>query len=431
VVQSFSESPISPESQRTRRYVLCLLFLVAAFNLIDRQLMGLLVEPIKNEFGVSDSTIGILTGFSFAFFHAIAGIPIARWADVGSRRTIISIGLALWSLLTVCSGLAQNFGQLAIARMGVGVGEAAGTPPSHSLLSDYYPPEERAKALAIVSIGASTGLIVAFLLGGWLAQHLGWRWTFVVFGAPGILLALILRMTVEEPERGRFDPVQTREPSSALETLRFMLGLRAYRNVLAAASLHAFVTFSGIFWFPAFIARTQNLGIAQIGTILALTTPTFIAFGTYLGGRIVDRNVLRDVRWHVWPSAMATITAAPFLLALLFTQSAWGLVLLAPMSFLMGLALPGLHAATQILAKPRMRAVSSAFNLIALSVVGSGLGTALIGIATDQLSSRFGQDAIRYSLLMSVVAALGAGIFSWRAAESLERDIGALVPSDL
>jgi len=416
------EERFAPIKERSG-YVLCVLFLVAALNLIDRQLMGLLVEPIKAEFGVSDSSIGVLTGFSFAFFHAAAGIPIARWADVGVRRSIIAIGLALWSVLTVCSGFAQNFGQLAIARMGVGVGEAAGTPPSHSLISDYFPPERRAKALAIVSMGASAGLVVAFLLGGWLAETVGWRWTFIAFGAPGIVLAVIVRLTVAEPPRGRFDPVQEYEPTSAIETLRFMLGLPAYRNVLAAAALHAFVSFSGIFWFPAFIARTQGLGIGEIGTILALTTPTFIALGTYLGGEIVNRNVGRDVRWYVWPSAVATAASAPFLLALLLTESVWGLALLAPMSLLMGLGLPGLHAATQVLAKPRMRAVSSAFNLITLSIVGSGLGTAMVGIATDLLSETYGPDAIRYSLLMGVVAAVWSGWHCFRSAATLEEDM--------
>jgi len=189
-------------SESTRRYVLGILFVTYTFNFIDRQILGILVEPIKQDLGVSDTAMGLLTGLAFAVFYTVMGIPIARIADRTNRRNLIAIALAIWSGFTALQGAAQNFWQLLIFRVGVGVGEAGCSPPSHSIISDYYPANRRATALGIYSLGIPVGILFGFFVGGWMEQFFGWRWAFVVVGIPGLILALVVRFTVSEPPRG-------------------------------------------------------------------------------------------------------------------------------------------------------------------------------------------------------------------------------------
>ena len=188
----------SRESQRYARYVLFVLFVVYIFNFIDRQILSILIDPIKEDLGVSDTAMGFLTGLAFAVFYTVAGIPIARLADRGVRRTIIAVGLAVWSLMTALSGAAQSFVQLALARVGVGVGEAACSPPAHSLISDYFPPEKRATAISFYNSGISIGVMFGYLAGGWIVQFFNWRVAFLVVGLPGILMAVVIRLTIRE-----------------------------------------------------------------------------------------------------------------------------------------------------------------------------------------------------------------------------------------
>src|SRR3990172_5626601 len=191
-----------PVSSRYAKYVLAVLLLAYIFNFIDRQIISILLEPIKEDLGASDSAMGFLSGTAFALFYATLGIPIARWADVWLRRSIIAIGLALWSGMTALSGAAQTFAQMAAARVGVGVGEAALSPPAHSLISDYFPPERRATALSIYAMGIHLGILFGVVAGGWLEEYWGWRRAFVMVGLPGILLAVLVQLSVREPARG-------------------------------------------------------------------------------------------------------------------------------------------------------------------------------------------------------------------------------------
>lgn len=279
-------------------YVLGLFFGVAVLNMLDRQILGMLVAPIQAEFGVSDTAMGFLTGPAFALFYAIAGIPIARWADRGVRRSIIALGLLLWSGLTLVSGMAQTFAHLVIARLGVGVGEAAGTPPAHALLSDYFPPSRRAFALAVFSVGSSTGVAVAHLVGGWVNEFWGWRTVFLVAGAPGLLLAALLRFTVKEPPRGRFErQVAHSGNESWFTAVRALLRIPSYRHLIIAASLHSFAFVGSAIWYPTFLTRVHGLSSGEIGTALALTSSLPAALGIFFGGAITDRLARRDVRW--------------------------------------------------------------------------------------------------------------------------------------
>ncbi|MEE8166127.1 MAG: MFS transporter, partial [Myxococcota bacterium] len=282
--RSEETGPFNP-SPAYSNYVLGLLMLVAAFNLLDRQVIGMLIEPIKQEFDVSDSWIGLLTGFSYAVFYAAAGIPIARWADRGVRRSIVALGLLLWSGLTLASGFVQSFGYLVLARLGVGIGEAAGTPPSHSLISDYFPPPQRATALAKMSVGSALGVMMSYFAGGWLNELYGWRVVLIVFGVPGICLAALIRFTLKEPPRGRFDRRVSEHVPSLSEALGFLLRLPSYRHLILGASLHSFAFAGASVWYPSFLVRVHGLSTGEIGTALALSSSAMSALGIYAGGR--------------------------------------------------------------------------------------------------------------------------------------------------
>ena len=229
-------------ADRRAWYALSILTLVYAFNFIDRQLLAILQESIKADLGLSDSQLGLLTGFAFALFYVTAGIPIARWADRSNRRNIVSLALFVWSFMTAISGLAQNYLQLLLARVGVGVGEAGGSPPSHSMISDMFPPAQRAGALGFYSTGVSIGILFGFLLGGWLNEFFGWRMAFLVVGAPGVLLALVVRFTVTEPRRGLSEARDLSQQSSSLsEVLALLWQQNSFRHLAFASSLYAFV----------------------------------------------------------------------------------------------------------------------------------------------------------------------------------------------
>jgi len=279
-------------------YVLGLLFVAYVFNFVDRQILGILLDSIKADLHLSDSVMGLLTGTAFAVFYATLGLPIARLADVWVRRTIIALGLALWSGMTAFSGRAENLVQLACARIGVGVGEAALSPPAHSLISDYFPPERRATALGIYAVGIHVGTLFGFKGGGMLDDAFGWRTTFLVVGLPGLLLALLVRFTVKEPKRGRTDPSRA-APMPAppvLEVLRHLLKQPSFVLLSIAMGLTAFAGYAFSVWAPTFLRRAHGWSSGEAGD---LGWPIGIggALGSILAGWLADRLGRRDPRW--------------------------------------------------------------------------------------------------------------------------------------
>ncbi len=432
-----SSTPAAPfaPSRTYTTWVLALLFGVAVLNMLDRQILGMLVVPIKAEFGVSDTAMGFLTGPSFALFYAIAGIPVARWADRGVRRTIIAIGLLLWSGLTLASGAVSSFSQLVLARLGVGIGEAAGTPPSHALLSDYYPPSQRGSALAVFSLGGSVGVALALLMGGWVEQLFGWRAVFIVAGAPGIVLALLVRFTVKEPPRGRFDGGGAAAGANAREGWRKALATLAripsYRHVVLGAGLHSFAFTGSLIWYPAFLTRVHGLDSGEIGTLLAVFSSLPTAIGILLGGIATDRLERRDVRWVQGLSGIGIIAYAPFALGFLFFEDhILAFASLVPAALLMGASVPGMNVATQALAPPHMRALASAVTLLVLSVVGSGLGPFAVGVLNDLLADRLGDEAVRYTLSIVALTSIWSGVHNLMAARTMPRDLARRGGSD-
>jgi predicted MFS family arabinose efflux permease len=417
--------PAQPISIGYSRYVLGVLFVVYVFNFIDRQVLAILLDPIKQELGVSDTAMGFLSGFAFAFFYTFAGIPIARWADRASRRSIIALGLALWSAMTAASGLAANFLQLALARVGVGVGEAAGSPPAHSLISDYFAPERRATALAIYATGVYVGAMIAFLAGGYIREHFDWRIAFFAVGLPGIPLALLVRFTVREPPRGHSEsgPADTRTAGMA-EVIRFLLKRRSFLYILVAASCAAMAGYGVLAWGPTFLGRVHQMDGVEIGIWFGLSIGLGGTIGATLGGVIADRLGVRDRRWYMFLSAIVNMAGVPFIAGFLLLDDAiLALLCFIPFYLLAAMYVGPMLSMIQGLVMLRMRATASAILLFMVNMFGLGAGPLLVGFLNDRLSDRFGLEAIRYSLLVVGIIGGLAGVFFLLASRTLREDL--------
>lgn len=407
-------------------YVLALLFLVYAFSFIDRQILAILLESIKKDLDVSDTAMGFLTGPAFVVFYICLGIPIARWADHGSRRTIISIGLGLWSAMTVACGIAQNFLQLAAARVGVGVGEAAGSPPAHSLISDYFPPERRASALAIYGMGIYIGIFLGYCIGGYMDDWFSWRTAFLVVGAPGVLLALIVRFTIREPARGHADGLASNAKPESLKTvLCYLATKRSFVFLVLATSFQSLCGYGFMGWVPTFLRRVHELPSTEIGLWVGASAGLGGAIGSSLGGFLTDHLARRDVRWNMYLAAIVSAITAPLAIPFLFFENAnVALWCYFPFSIFGAMYLGPMLAMTQGLARLRMRALASSILLFVVNMVGLGIGVQAIGFANDLLHDRYGVAAIRYSLLSAaIVGGVFATLFFLLASRTLKQDL--------
>ncbi|WP_286265756.1 spinster family MFS transporter [Thalassotalea atypica] len=394
------EERVQTES-RQKYYALVLLTIVYSFNFIDRQLLAILQETIKLDLQLSDSQLGLLTGFSFAVFYVTAGIPIARWADRGNRRNIISMSLFLWSLMTAVSGFVQNYLQLLLARIGVGVGEAGGSPPSHSIISDIFPPEKRAGALGFYSTGVNVGILFGFLLGGWLNEYFGWRVAFIVVGTPGILLAIIVRMTLAEPIRGMAENRQASiEKSSFRSVLKLLWSRVSFRHFALASALNAFVSYSLSSWTASFMIRIHGMSTGELGTWLALIIGVGGAIGVFGGGLLADKLATKDKRWYVWLPGLVGFIALPFLILFCLADGMYAaLMSMIVPAILANVYLGCVIATTHGLVGLRMRAMSSAILFLIINIVGLGLGPWSVGILSDYLIPTYQAESLRYAIL--------------------------------
>jgi len=407
-----------------RQYVLGILVVVYIFNLIDRQILSMLLEPIKKELLLSDTQLGLLSGIAFAIFYTTFGIPIARYADKNSRVNVISASLAAWSVMTAICGLAQNFWQLMLGRIGVAIGEAGAGPPSHSLISDYFAPENRATALGIFSLGAPIGVMIGFLAGGWLVHFFDWRTAFIIVGLPGVIMAIIVRKTVIEPPRGYSEGVQTVQAQATLKEVAIYLWSRpSFRHLTVAAGLHAFVSYGLLTWLPPFLIRSHQMGLAEIGTYLALITGVVGGLGTFAGGYICDRFGQKDRRMYVWLPALSLIILIPLTILSLLSPTKDGAMYfyLIP-AFLSPFYLAPTFAVVQGLAQMRMRAIAAAVLLFVLNLIGMGLGPLLVGVLSDFLKPEFGDEALRYALIVAVSMNLWSAAHYYLAAKTLRAD---------
>jgi len=408
-----------------RRYALGLLVVVYVFNFIDRSILSIVLQPIKEEFQVSDTALGFLSGIAFAAFYTVMGIPIARWADRGVRRSIIALACFVWSGMTAATGLATSFGLLALARIGVGVGEAGCSPPAHSLISDYFPPDRRATALGIYALGIPIGGGIGALAGGWLNEIFDWRTAFIVVGLPGVLLALVVRLTLREPTRGAFDGTTPAQHEPVSDVVRFMLGLRSFRHMSLGAAFHAFYGYGAGAFIAAFFVRSHGVPSGELGTWLAGLGFTGGVIGTFLGGFLGDRLGARDPRWYMWLPALSTLVYIPFAF-LLYTwpDSRTALLLYFPGALLGGMYLGPTFAMTQTLVRPEVRAMASAILLFIINIIGLGLGPQAVGIVSDLLAETLGQESLRYSLLGIIVSFAAWSVLHYLlAARTLREDL--------
>ena len=412
-------------SPRYKRFALAMLTAVYALNFIDRQILVILQEPIKAEMGLSDAQLGLLSGFAFAVVYVTAGIPIAYWADRGNRRNIVSLAVVVWSGMTAVSGFAQNFGQLLMARVGVGLGEAGGSPPAHSMISDYYPPEQRATALSIYSTGIYAGILLGFLFGGIIADAFGWRTAFLVVGLPGVLFGLILRFTLKEPQRGRWEYVSsTAEKPGLRETFTLLRDRPSFWYMALGSAFVAYVTYGNGNFIPSFLIRNHQMGLAEVGTALALVSGLSGAIGTFAGGYLADKFGGTDRRWYVWIPLLGVVLAyLPYNYVLVADNTTVALTILFFASILTSFFLGPCIAMSHALVAPGMRALISAILFFVINMIGLGMGPFFTGLISDGLVATQGEDSLRYAMLTTTQALLLAAVMFALAAKHLRADL--------
>lgn len=411
-------------------YVLVILTLAFTFSFADRQLMTILLEPVKAEFGASDTAMGMLAGLAFVLFYATLGVPIARLADRGSRRTVIAVSIALWSLMTAACGLATSFWALAAARVGVAVGEAGGTPASQALLADYYPPRQRSTVLGIYATGTQLGICLGLFGGAVLAHYFGWRLAFIGLGLPGLALALVVRYTVAEPPR----IIAAAQPP-LLITLRDILRGRAYRLLALAAALASLAGYGFATWLPSFLVRVHDVPLLHAGLMLGVGSSLGGLAGAVCGGWFCDRMVRRDRVWQLRIPALAVLLSLPVLAAFLLwpQQQRWQLggltlpvaALFIPINaFLVAAWIGPIYAAVQNLVAPAQRAQALALLSLITNLIGCGAGPLSIGLLSDWFAPA-GAASLRYALLASLVMLLAGALLFWRAGALYRREAGA------
>lgn len=409
-------------------YALTLLFIVYIFNFIDRSIINILSIPIKAELGLMDWQIGMLgAGLPFAIFYTFMGIPIARLADTKNRRNIIAISLAVWSGFTALCGLAQNFWHLLLARIGVAVGEAGGSPPSHSMISDLFASNQRATALGIYALGIPVGSMLGNLLGGWLNEAMDWRMAFVVVGLPGVALALVLRFTVREPVRtASAASVAAKQDAPPVSVVFSALWTRrSFRYMALGGAFHALVGYGVGPFQPLYFSGVHGLSTLQIGEALFWLGFAGI-LGTASGGYFADKLGARDKRWYVWLPGIATLVSVPFSTAVYLWDEPWSALWLAAIpGFLGSYYLGPTFSLTQNLVGVRMRALAASILLFILNLIGMGLGPVIVGATSDLLRiyTDLGVESVRWALVSVLVFNVLSTFFYLLSARDLRQDL--------
>lgn len=388
-------------------YVLGVLFLVNVFNIVDRSIMGLLVGPVKREMALSDTQMGLLTGFAFVLFYLIFGIFIARLADRGSRRLVLTVGIAIWSLMTALTGFAQDFATLVVARIGVGIGEAACFPVAMSLIGDYFPRAKRPRAVSIFQASQYVAHVGGLVLIGWLAQYYGWRTAFIAIGLPGILVAALFFLTMREPER--IDAPAADRTERLGPALRAILGNGTMVSLMFVMGFGTMGILTLASWSPRFLELTHGLSIGEVGSVVGPAVGIPGILGTVGGGFLASWLVKRSGRdaAALLVPLVGLFLAAPAFILFLFADT-------LPLA-IAGLALGNLCVSTVFgppvaavisLAAPRLRALTSSVLLVVQSLIGAAFGPFIVGIASDLLRPDYGAESLRYALVLVPVAPL-------------------------
>ncbi len=419
-----------------RYYVAWLLCGVYTISLMDRQLVAVLVEPIRTEFALRDWHMGLLSGLAFAAFYTTMGVPLARLADRNNRVNIITVSLLVWSVFTGLTGIAKTFVHLLIARVGVAIGEAGCNPAAYSLIGDYFEARRRATALSIFQMGGYIGSFLGLLLGGWVGQTYGWRAAFLFVGLPGIAVGLLLKLTLRELPRGYSDPVRAvAEPPPTMQVLRALWAKSSFRHLSLAAALHNFAVYGVGNWYAPFLMRSHGMSVAEAGTTLAICTVIGGAAGTYLGGMLSDGLAARrhDSRYYLWIPALSLILGFPLSQGvLLFENTTIVIGLITPVVMFSAAYLAPSITATYGLVGIRERALASALLLLIINLIGLGLGPLFAGIASDFLRQMFLErglteaqalgEGLRWSLRIIVAVNLWSAAHYFIAARTLREE---------
>jgi MFS family permease len=413
-------------------YSLGFLTLISAFNYFDRSLLGLAMPQIKAEMQVSDTMMGLVSGLAFVLFYSIMSVPIAWAADRWNRRNIVAAGLAFWSLMTLATGWVANIWQLTIARFLMGAGEACGLAPSNAMTADLFRPDSRPLAYSIFATATSISSILFFPIAGWVGQHYGWRQMFVVAGVPGICLAGLFLLTVREPRRGASEqrmstPTMRRgEDEEAMpfwQSVRFLLGLRAYLALLAGATLMGLNIFASSVWTPTFLTRVHHLSLAEIASTIGPIRGLFGLAGVLIGGMLIDRLGRRALHWRMSIAAVACLCLGPaeVMFALSDARPVW-LGAFAASAFLLLIHQGPVFAGIMALAPVRSRAVATSILLFCSAMFGQAVGPLLVGVMNDVLEPGFGPQGIRYSMLIIAATAVLAGLSFLLAGRFIARE---------
>ncbi len=425
-----------------RNYLLAVLLVVLAFNGMDGLALGLVLQSIKIDLRLSDTQLGLLSGIAFALFYSVMGIPIARWADRGNRVTIVGLTAAAWSVMVALCGVAASFAQLLLIRIGVAVGEAGCMPPAQSLIADYFPREERPRAVGIYMLGGSLSVVIGYFIAGWLNQLYGWRTTFMLLGASGVVPAGLAWLTLKEPRRDRAaaaftfnadtrsacdGPAAPVDSACCVEVCRTLWANITFRHLLLSFSITGFFGNGLAQWLPAFFIRSFGLKTGELGTWFAVINGAGGAVGTYLGGRLASRYAPRNERLQL--KGMAVIYCAfGIITALIYLSSnkVMALVFMGLSTIGVTLAYGPLFATIQTLVPERMRAVAIATIYLFANLIGLGLGPLAVGTLSDVLQPYFREESLRYALLAMSPGFFWSGWHLWQGSRTVSRDLEAL-----
>jgi MFS family permease len=417
-------------------YTLVLLLFVYTMSFIDRQIMGILMQPIKQEFQVSDTAMGMLGGLTFALFYSVLAIPFGRYADRANRRNFVSYCCGAWSIMTALCGMVTGFWTLAFARIGVAIGEAGGTAPSLSMVADHYPPQQRGRAMGVYWLGPQLGILFGLTLGGWIAQHHGWRAAFVWMAIPGVLAALLLRFTGVEPARGRWEPSgDAAAPAESLGSLaRELRASQAFIRITLAGLMMGFAGYGIGIWTPAFLVRSHGMTLQGAGAVMGLLGGVAAALGALASGWLCDRLAKRDSRWRTGVPMLGCVLSVPTGLAfyLMPATDVWhigSLVVPHAIGFYVLFGLTAVWWTAPVytvlaeLVAPQRRATTMAFFNLGITMLGGGLGPLLVGFLSDSLVPYFGVESLRYALAFTTGTCYALGIlFFFLAMQAYARE---------
>lgn len=436
------QSDKSPLSANRTRMTLLLLSIIYVFSFIDRNLIAIVLEPIKQEFDVSDTVMGAVSGLAFAVLYSAVSFPLSRMADRGTnRRNIIAVCCGLWSLATMASGVVTQFWQFTLARMTVAIGEAGGTSPSVSMVSDLYPPEKRSFVISLYMIGPHVGLLAAMALGGWIAQEHGWRTVFIFFGAPGLLLALLLYIFGRDPGLGVYDTeaeskARQQPQGKFFSDVYDIMRIKGFFMICMGTAIAGMVGYGYAIWAPTFMVRNFDMSLAQAGLTFGVASGIFAAAGSMFSGYYCDKLNRRDSRWQLRMTALGVLISIPFGLAFLLwpANAFWllgsikvphAIIFAAGFSFFNSWWPTLSYAAISHLVNSRQRATSIALLSLFLTLFGAGFGPLLTGALSDIFASADTGQGLQYAIVVMISLLLLSTWLYYRSISPYQQQIMA------